>query len=116
MDQGFETVYVAQGELEESQVRTFLAAHGITTWVRGEALRKTHGLTLDQLTNADFLAAGGDVIQAMKNLGYGQNEIDEVICTGCGVCASSCRSGALDVGGARDEQILAQLVSLGMSG
>ncbi len=33
------------------------------------------------LTNADFLAAGGDVVQAMKNLGYGQNEIDEVICT-----------------------------------
>lgn len=32
------------------------------------------------LTNADFLAAGGDVIQAMKNLGYEQNEIDEVIC------------------------------------
>ena len=33
-----------------------------------------------KLTDADFLAAGGDVIQAMKNLGYGQNEIDEVVC------------------------------------
>jgi hemoglobin len=33
-----------------------------------------------RLTNADFLAAGGDVIQAMKNLDYGQDEIDEVVC------------------------------------
>ncbi len=33
-----------------------------------------------KLTNGDFMAAGGDMIQAMKNLEYGQNEIDEVVC------------------------------------
>jgi len=33
-----------------------------------------------KLSNGDFMAAGADVIQAMKNLGYGQNEIDEVVC------------------------------------
>ena len=33
-----------------------------------------------ELTNADFLAAGMDVMQAMKNLEYGQNEIDEMVC------------------------------------
>jgi hemoglobin len=33
------------------------------------------------LTNADFMAAGADVIQAMQNLDYGQDEIDEVVCT-----------------------------------
>ena len=32
------------------------------------------------LTNEDFLIAGGDVIQAMKNVGYGQDEIDEMVC------------------------------------
>jgi hemoglobin len=32
------------------------------------------------LTNADFMAAGGDVIQAMKNLDYREEEIDEVVC------------------------------------
>lgn len=32
------------------------------------------------LSDADFLSAGGDVIQAMTNLGYGQDEIDEVVC------------------------------------
>jgi len=33
-----------------------------------------------KLTDADFLAAGGDIIAAMKSLGHGQNEIDEVLC------------------------------------
>lgn len=33
-----------------------------------------------KLTDADFLAAGGDVIQAMKNKGYGEDEINEVVC------------------------------------
>lgn len=33
-----------------------------------------------KLTNADFLSAGGDVIQAMKNMEYGQEEIDEMVC------------------------------------
>ena len=32
------------------------------------------------LTNADFMTAGADVIQAMKNLGLGQDEIDEMVC------------------------------------
>ncbi len=33
-----------------------------------------------ELSNGDFMAAGSDVIQAMTNLGYGQNEIDEMVC------------------------------------
>jgi hemoglobin len=32
------------------------------------------------LTDADFLSAGGDIITAMKTMGYGQNEIDEFVC------------------------------------
>jgi len=34
-----------------------------------------------KLTNRDFVLAGGDVVQAMKNLKHGQEEIDEVVCT-----------------------------------
>ena len=34
-----------------------------------------------KLTNRDFVLAGGDVVQAMKNLKYGQDEVDEVVCT-----------------------------------
>jgi len=32
------------------------------------------------LTDADFLSAGGDIIAAAQNVGYGQNEIDEILC------------------------------------
>ena len=33
-----------------------------------------------ELTDADFLSAGADIVTAMKSLDYGQDEIDEVIC------------------------------------
>jgi hypothetical protein len=42
-------VYTANGEFEAQQMRAFLEAHGIPCEFRGEALRKTHGLTLDGL-------------------------------------------------------------------
>jgi hemoglobin len=32
------------------------------------------------LTDSDFLAAGGDIVQAMQTMEYGQNEIDEFVC------------------------------------
>ena len=32
------------------------------------------------LSDADFLSAGGDIITAMQSMEYGQEEIDEVIC------------------------------------
>ncbi len=34
-----------------------------------------------RLANRDFVLAGGDVVQAMKNLKHGPEEIDEVVCT-----------------------------------
>jgi len=33
-----------------------------------------------ELSKADFLSAGGDVSQAMKNKGYGDEEIQEFVC------------------------------------
>jgi hypothetical protein len=48
-------VHIAQGEFEEDQVRAFLEAHDIPTHVRGEALRKTHGLVLDGLGQVEVL-------------------------------------------------------------
>ena len=52
---------------------------------KGPALSESHAHM--KLTNADFLAAGGDVIQGMKNLGYGENEIDEMVCIFVGLRA-----------------------------
>ena len=33
-----------------------------------------------ELTDADFLAAGGDIMQAMNSMDYGQEEIEEFVC------------------------------------
>jgi hemoglobin len=33
-----------------------------------------------RITHADFLAAGGDVQNVMKGMGYGENEIQEMVC------------------------------------
>ena len=42
-------VYKANGDPEAQQVKTFLEANGIPCRMRGEALRMTHGFTLDGL-------------------------------------------------------------------
>jgi hypothetical protein len=61
-------VFTAQGELEESQVRAFLTANGIPTLSRGEALRKTHGLTLDGLGAVEILVAAEHADEARQLL------------------------------------------------
>lgn len=33
-----------------------------------------------KITNEDFLAAGGDVQNVMKGMGYGENEVQEMVC------------------------------------
>ena len=61
-------VYTAQGEFEETQVRSFLSAHGIPTSTRGEALRKTHGFTLDGLGQVEVLVAPEQADEARRLL------------------------------------------------
>ncbi len=57
MDDQMVTVYTAQGEIDETQVRIFLEAHGIPSISRGEALRKTHGFVLDGLGEVQIMVA-----------------------------------------------------------
>ncbi len=40
-------VATVHGPIEEAQICSFLQGNGIPTWVRGEAIRKTHGITVD---------------------------------------------------------------------
>jgi hypothetical protein len=68
MEQDLRRVFVASGEMHASQVRAFLEAAGIATAVRGESLRKTHGLTLDGLGAVEILVADRDVEQARSLL------------------------------------------------
>jgi len=68
MDDDLITVYLAQGEVEEAQVRIFLEAHGIPCAARGEALRKTHGFILDGLGEVRIEVAAEHAEQARELL------------------------------------------------
>jgi hypothetical protein len=64
MDSQLQPVFVANGEMHAQQVRAFLAAAGIESAERGEALRLTHGLTLDGLGGVEILVAPADAERA----------------------------------------------------
>jgi hemoglobin len=67
------------GEHLATGVADFIAAGtGGTEHYKGRNMLDAHS-HLD-FTDADFLSAGGDVGKAMQNLGYGQEETNEVIC------------------------------------
>lgn len=68
MDTQLRAVFVASGEVQAQQVRAFLEAAGIATAERGEALRKTHGLTVDGLGAVEIMVQESDVDQARELL------------------------------------------------
>jgi len=68
MDAPLCSVFVASGEVQAQQIRSFLEAAGIATAERGEALRKTHGLTVDGLGAVEILVQESDVAQARELL------------------------------------------------
>jgi putative signal transducing protein len=49
MDHHGRSIFIANGEIHAHQVRGFLEAADISSELRGESLRNTHGLTLDGL-------------------------------------------------------------------
>lgn len=73
-------VATANGEFEAQQIRAFLESHGIPTQLHGEALRKTHGLTLDGLGQVEIHVPLDQVERARELLAQveaGQLELDE---------------------------------------
>ncbi len=68
MDPALRRVYVASGEIQAQQVRAFLEAAGISAIERGEALRNTHGLTLDGLGAVEILVEERDADRARSLL------------------------------------------------
>jgi hypothetical protein len=64
MEQALQRVFVANGEVQAQQVRAFLESAGISTVERGEALRNTHGLTLDGLGAVEIFVAAEDAEEA----------------------------------------------------
>jgi hypothetical protein len=68
MDEQMQCVFVANGEIHAQQVRAFLESAGIQTLVHGEALRHTHGLTLDGLGTVQILVPSEDAERARELL------------------------------------------------
>jgi hypothetical protein len=60
MNEQAKCVFVANGQIQAEQVRTFLQAAGFDSVLRGESLTKTHGLTLDGLGRVEVLVAETD--------------------------------------------------------
>jgi len=54
------SVFTASGEIQAQQVRAFLEAAGISSELRGESLRNTHGLTLDGLGMVEIVVTDAD--------------------------------------------------------
>jgi len=79
MDHG-RCVFTANGEIQAQQVRAFLEAAGISSELRGESLRKTHGLTLDGLGMVEVVVSGIDADRARALLASaerGQFRLDD---------------------------------------
>ena len=61
-------VFTASGEIEAQQVQSFLEAEGISSELRGESLRKTHGLTIDGLGRVEVVVSRDDESRARELL------------------------------------------------
>ena len=66
-------VFVANGQLQAELVRSFLQGSGIGCILRGEALSKTHGLTLDGLGRVEVLVARVDEDRARALIASAEN-------------------------------------------
>jgi len=67
------------GEVLAKRVADFTAAGtGGPETYHGRSMPAAHEHL--HLTDADFLAAGGDIVKAMQTMGYGENEINEFVC------------------------------------
>ena len=66
--ESFVAVSMVQGQFAEAQIRAFLEANGISTRVRGETLRTTHGISIDGLGSVEILVPEDRVEEARELL------------------------------------------------
>ena len=64
----------AYGELEAQVIHSLLESHGIVSMMRGEALRITHGFTIDGLAEVRILVRPEDAQRAKEIIGEGQKK------------------------------------------
>jgi putative signal transducing protein len=78
-------VFIAHGEAEAQQVRAFLRSSGILSKVRGESIRKVHGLSVGDLSAVEILVSAADEEEAktlLQSAEAGEFHLDEDVETG----------------------------------
>ena len=70
-------VVTVQGEVPAQVMRSLLEASGIDSMLEGEALRLTHGLTLDGLGEVRILVRAEDEESARELIALSQSGEDE---------------------------------------
>ena len=84
MDDLDRCVYIANGEAQAQQVRAFLRASGILTAIRGESLRKVHGLSVGDLAAVEILVAAAveeEARRLLQSAEAGEFHLDEDVDT-----------------------------------
>jgi hypothetical protein len=74
-------VHTVWGEFAAQQVKAFLLAHDVRCELRGEAVRNTHGLTLDGLGEVRIFVAERDADRArdlLEQVESGAWKLEEV--------------------------------------
>jgi predicted deacylase len=77
-------VFIANGEAQAQQVRAFLRSSGILSRVRGESIRKVHGLSIGELGAVEILVSAADEEEARKllqSVEAGEFHLDEDVDT-----------------------------------
>jgi hemoglobin len=70
--------YVDKERLVKNVADFVAAGTGGDVQYAGRDIKTAHAHL--RMTTSDFLSAGGDVAQAMHNLGYGEDETNEIVC------------------------------------
>ena len=73
-------VFVANGEAQAQQVCAFLRSFGIRSKVRGESIRKVHGLSVGGLGAVEILVSEADEDEArnlLRSVEAGEFNLDE---------------------------------------
>ena len=68
MTRDYVVISTVQGQFAEGQVRSFLESHGIQTAVRGETLRTTHAIAVNNLGSVEILVSRDQEAEARELL------------------------------------------------
>jgi heterodisulfide reductase subunit A len=101
---------ISQAQAAASRAVTLLARKSIFT---SGAVAETDPFMCSSCGVCESICPYSAPFFTESGLNAGKAEINPVLCKGCGLCVASCRSGAIHLKGFDNNQIFAQIFSLG---